>query len=106
MGCQGKRLTERLNASVQNPYVRRVSGQAGGQLTCLVGSRPGSSWLDKLSGWLRRVRQLPKGHLSPLPLTLSLRGPHQNFSDNFTLRGFCGSWGKADAGEVGLHHRR
>lgn len=29
MGGHGKRLTERLNASVQNPYVRRVSGQAG-----------------------------------------------------------------------------
>lgn len=83
MGGQGKRLVARSIAFVQNPNVRLEFGQAGGQLTCQATSAPGATWLDKRSHWLAAVSKLPKEHLSPLPLTLSLRGPHKNFSDYF-----------------------
>jgi hypothetical protein len=88
MGGQGKRLVERLKRSVQKPYVRRVSGQAGGVKGCLVGARPGAGWLDKRSGWLAAGSQLPKEHLSPLPLACALRGLDINFSDYLPRWGF------------------
>lgn len=54
---------------------------------CLVGSRPGSSWLDNRSRWLALGSQLPKGHLSPLPLALCVRVSDAIFSDYFVAGG-------------------
>ncbi len=92
MGGQGKRLVEPLIASAlwlyKNQPVVWCSDRQGGGKGCLVGARPGAGWLDKRSWWLAAGSQLPKGHLSPLPLACALRGLDINFSDYFPARGF------------------
>jgi hypothetical protein len=67
MGGQEKRLTERLKRSVQKPYVRRVSGQAGGSRG--VWSELGlarAGWTNGRGGW-RLAVSCRKGTFPPSP---------------------------------------
>jgi hypothetical protein len=90
MGGQGKRLVERLKRSGMWMYrihtlVWVLTGvwTGRGVKGCLVGSRPGADWLDNRSCWLAAGSQLPKEHLSPLPLALCVRVSDKNFPPLF-----------------------